>query len=162
MGGWCRRGDVRNALDEPGGMDIPAEVLEAAVVKGQFDNLACFIDHAGIFDGPSLKNLFGTWSDIAYNPETQSIDGTLTVFETDQNNQIADIFAAITSNEPSIDVGVSIVFYGDWEEANKKRTLKRFIKVESADLVFMPAADGRILEALSALNTHGGKEMSED
>jgi hypothetical protein len=56
------------------------------------------------------------------------------------------------------DVGLSIVFYPIWEQNNESRisnpeSLRRIIDirhVESVDLVFEPAADGRILSALSA------------
>ncbi len=147
-------GDIRNVLDKPAGMFIPAHALETAVAHGQFDNLACFIDHAGPFDGPSLRDLFGAWTNIHYNVAKQSVDGTLNVYDTEPNRQIAHILAqTLAPGQPSPDIGVSIVFYGDWQNADRKRTLTRFHKIESADLVFMPASsDSRILEALSTLN----------
>ena len=161
-GRLIRAGEIRNVLDQPAGTIIPPETLQTAVNKNQFNNLACFIDHAGggffFKDSPSLKNLFGVWSDIAWNEETQGVDGTLTVYPSDQNEAIAQLFKSATAEEgPAPDVGVSIVFYAEWQKpdpgaSHAKRKLASFRKIESADLVFMPAADGRILEALSALN----------
>ena len=147
-------GEVRNAIDKPAGIFIPALTLETAVSQGQFNNIACFIDHAGYLDGPSLRDLFGVWTDIYYNVTKQSVDGTLNIYDTDTNRQIAAIFAqTLAPDQPSPDIGVSIVFYGDWQpEGPSRRALTRFHKIESADLVFMPASSGsRILEALSAL-----------
>ena len=159
-GRLIQAGEARNVLDEPAGLFIPAHTLETAVALGQFNNLACFIDHAGILDGPSLRNLFGVWSGIFYNAGQQSVDGTLNIFDSDANGQIAAIFAqALAPDQPSPDIGVSIVFYGDWTadgtagESGSRRSLTRFHKIESADLVFMPASAGsRILEALSAIS----------
>ena len=158
-------GRTRNLLNKPGNLILPAEALKTAVVGMQFDGLACFIDHASMWEGPSLKNLFGVWTNIRWNEETQSVDGVLNVYENDQTKPIIDVFnQALAGDLPAPDLGVSIVFYGEWEdETANPRTLSGFKKVESADLVFMPAADGRILEALSALNDRrGGNEMSKE
>ena len=51
----------------------------------QFDGLACFIDHAGPWEGPSLRNLFGVWTDIHWNDMTESVDGTLNIYQSEQN-----------------------------------------------------------------------------
>ncbi|MFN2188682.1 MAG: hypothetical protein ACK2T3_07950, partial [Candidatus Promineifilaceae bacterium] len=64
------------------------------------------------------------------------------------------------------DIGISIVFWPEWDENHAESwAVKRFRKIESADIVFSPAADGRILEALSTwksadlpINTHFSKE----
>lgn len=163
-------GRIRNVLDKPGNITIPAETLKTAVKKRQFNNIAAFIDHSGWFAGPSLHNLFGVWSDIEYNEETEAVDGTLTCYENEQNSSLIDTLNQVIEDGDKLDIGVSIVFFGKWETKDKSnlRTLLGFQKVESADIVFMPAADGRILEALSALNAssgliknHGGKIMAE-
>jgi hypothetical protein len=162
-GRLIKAGRIRNVLDRPGDIEIPAEALKTAVINLQFDGLSCFIDHAGPWEGPSLKDIFGVWTDVRWNEETQSIDGVLNVFETANTLPIIEVFNQMLAGDlPAPDLGVSIVFYGEWEkESTNPRVLSGFAKVESADLVFMPAADGRILEALSALSRHGGNEMSE-
>ena len=149
-------GRIRNGLDRPGDIEIPAKALKRAVIRDQFDHLACFIDHANHFNGPSLRNLFGVWSDIRWNEETLSVEGTLNVYETSQTQPIIDLFHQVLAAQETLpDLGVSIVFYGEWvKESTQPRVLSGFVKIESADLVFMPAADGRILEALSALSSH--------
>jgi hypothetical protein len=157
-------GRTRNVLDEPGKIMIPAETLKTAVAKEQFDCLAAFIDHAGFWEGPSLHNLFGVWTDIEYNEETQSVDGILNCYENETNKPLIDILNQMLDEDEAPDLGVSIVFFGRWEneEGNPVRKLTGFKKIESADLVFMPAADGRILEALSAINQFGGTPMSTE
>jgi hypothetical protein len=151
-------GRIRNALGEPGHIDVPAQAIQEAIAEGQFDGLACFIDHPGFFESPSLRNLFGTWHSVNWNEETHSADGQLRYYATTETTPIAqrlhEILADNSNGDPIPNVGVSIVFYPEWEKRNKEdefRTIKRFKKIESADLVFSPAADGRILEALSAL-----------
>ncbi len=163
-------GDVRNVLDQPGDLHIPAQALRTAVVQGQFNRIACFIDHAGCADTPSLRNLFGVWSEISWQEESQCVEGRLTAYENEQTRPLIQLLSQILAHgESAPDIGVSIVFYGDWQEDGSKRHLNSFIKIESADLVFMPAADGRILEALSALNLsdyqnprHGGNTMTKE
>ena len=54
-----RAGRIRRADDEPGPFEIPAEVIQAATLAGKFDGLATFVDHAGFFQAPSLRNLAG-------------------------------------------------------------------------------------------------------
>jgi hypothetical protein len=159
-------GRIRNAVDEPGHIEIPVETLQSAALAGQFDDIACFIDHAGPFDGSSLRNLFGVWHSTEFNPGSNSVEGTLRYYDTEANRAIANVFREITqaaaAGEPAPDVGVSIVFYPQWDQNDKKSELmkvKGFRKVESADLVFTPAADGRILEALSALSQPVPKEV---
>ena len=147
-------GRIRNALDKPGQITIPAATLEAAVEMNQFNRLAAFVDHAGWFEGPSLRNLFGVWTDIEYNPESKSVDGILNCYDNDSNAPLIDTLNQMLDEDEPPDLGVSIVFYGTWEtkdQGTEPRKLLGFQKVESADIVFMPAADGRILEALSAL-----------
>ena len=159
-GRLIRAGRVRNHLNQPGTMLITAEAIRDAVALGLFENLACFIDHADAWRNPSLRNLLGVWHNVSWNAQTQSADGRLTVYineETVPTVELMRQFLDDAGHELAVpDIGVSLSFYGEWEATNDyPRVLRQFYQVESADLVFFPAADGRILEALSALNNLG-------
>ncbi|MFL7838042.1 MAG: hypothetical protein ACK2T4_06770 [Candidatus Promineifilaceae bacterium] len=106
-------GRIRNVLDQPGRLEIPAAALKTAVFNLQFDGLACFIDHAGWFAGPSLRNLFGVWTDVHWNEATQSVDGILNVYENELTSPIIEIFNQTLAGDIAPDLGVSIVFLRD-------------------------------------------------
>ncbi len=157
-------GRIRNALDEPGHLIIEAQAIRQAVEASAFDGLACFIDHPGLFDISSLRNLFGSWHSVAWNEETQSAEGILRYYPTTETQAIADrlqqILKDAQNGQPTPDIGVSLVFYpvlASSGEEGEPMTVTRFRKIESADLVFSPAADGRILQALSTI---GGNPMT--
>ncbi len=151
-----RAGRIRNAIDEPGAFIVEAEALKTAVDRGLFNGLACFIDHADWLNGISLKNLFGSWHSITYDETETAVMGTLRYYDNDATRPIADLFDQILADaqdgQPIPDVGVSLVFYPIWTAVSDgPKLLSGFKKIESGDLVFTPAADGRILEALSAI-----------
>ncbi len=155
---FVRAGEVKTASGQPAGIVIQAEALRLAVEL--FDQKAVFIDHAGWLDAPSLRNLVGVTSAPVFNDVEQSIDGDVQFFDTDSAAEIAVILDEILSDpEQAPDVGLSIVFYPTWQfdEATGKRTVVAIKAVESVDLVFQPAADGRVLEALSAKKVGRGR-----
>jgi hypothetical protein len=156
-----RAGHTRNLLNEQTDLFVTPQALQGAVDAGRFEGLACFIDHTDPFGHPSIHNLFGAWSDAKYHPSTQAITATLTTYNTDETRPIIDRLDQILSNgTPAPDIGISLVFYPQYEPGTQR--IQAFAQVESADLVFFPAADGRILEALSALNqSNGGNQMTD-
>ena len=151
-----RAGFTRNLLNEQTDLFVTPEALETAVAEGLFDGLACFIDH---HSQPSLRNLIGNWHFAYYDEGQQAVKATLSTFRTGATGPIIDLLAEILAlqadGQTPPDIGVSLVFYPEWlPSSNGSRRVKRFLQIESADLVFFPAADGRILEALSALTQH--------
>ena len=157
-----RAGYTRNLLNEPTELFVTPEALQSAINAGQFEGLACFIDHTDPHGHPSIHNLFGAWHNAAYHPSTQAITATLTAYDTDETRPIIDRLDQILSNgTPAPDIGISLVFYPQYDPGT--RNIRQFLQVESADIVFFPAADGRILEALSALNqSNGGNHTMTD
>ncbi len=113
-----------------------------------FENKAVFLDHAGFFDYPSLTRLAGNTENTLYNPLDQSIEGEIRLFDTPTGDLAHIILTDLLANPgQSPDIGLSLVFYPQW---NKDRdAIVGVNHVESVDLVFQPAADGRILAALS-------------
>lgn len=172
-----RAGHTRNLLNEKTDMMVTPEALQQAVDDGLFDGLACFIDHD---IQPSLRNLIGNWHFADFNPEEQAVNATLRTFNTSSNAPVIELLEQVVQLQADghtpPDIGVSLVFYPEWASNGAGRQVKKFLQIESADLVFFPAADGRILEALSALKTstkpaiptivgndqHGGNNMAEE
>lgn len=176
-----KEGRIRNADNSPGPFIIPRETLAGAADGGLFDGLAVFVDHPGLFQSPSVKALIGVTYDSFFDAATNCVEATIR-FYVDEARHGADGRLASTIVETlrmmlrdqqdgiqPPDIGLSIVFWPEWEQAEPGsakngdlRTLRAFRKIDSADIVFGPAADGRILEALS---THklieGGNPMSE-
>ncbi|MFN2222018.1 MAG: hypothetical protein ACK2UH_05670 [Candidatus Promineifilaceae bacterium] len=171
-----KAGRIRNADNSPGSFIIPRETLVGAADGGLFDGLAVFADHPGVFQSPSVKALIGVTYDSFYNAATDGVEATIR-FYADESKHGADGRLASTivdtlrmmlrdrqdGIEPP-DIGLSIVFWPEWEETQpgEVKTLRNFRKIDSADIVFGPAADGRILEALSTYRLiEGGIPMSE-
>jgi hypothetical protein len=173
-------GRIRNADDSPGPFTIPRETLAGAADGGLFDGLAVFADHPGLFSSPSVKALIGVTYDSYWNAASEGIDATIRFYVDEDKHgadgrlagTIVDTLRMMLEDQgeglPSPDIGLSIVFWPEWQEEEGERgsprILRSFRKVDSADIVFGPAADGRILEALSSRsygNYQGGNPMTE-
>jgi hypothetical protein len=137
-----------------------------------FNGLAIFADHPGFFQAPEVKHLIGVTHSATFNEETQAADAVFRFYTSDEeqaDGRLADILVdtldVIISDRqegiPAPDLGISLTFWPLWEPGDDRpRILRAFKKIDSADLVFSPAADGRILEALSArAHTVGGNDM---
>ena len=155
---FVRAGQVKGANGMPTGIMVDPEALSKAGASGMFDNKAVFLDHAGFFDYPSLSRLVGTTQASSYNAPDQSIQGEIRLFETPMGEVAEKVISELLdSPNRAPDIGLSIVFYPQW---NKERdTITAINHVESVDLVFQPAADGRIIQALSTQYQQFRKEL---
>jgi hypothetical protein len=166
-----RAGIITRADGSQGNINIPADVLSTAVQLGQFEGIASFADHPGFFQGPEVKDLIGLVHSTSFNDSTQSVDGIIKFYNSEDNpiaNAVADTLNMMLDDSdeglPMPDVGISIVFWAKWkprDNFDEPRELASFRKIDSADVVFGPAADGRILEALSVYAQQGGITMPE-
>ena len=148
---------------------IPADAVQAAA--DLFNNRAVFCDHPddGLFTSgyPSMRDLVGVTQNATYNEDTQSIDGEILMYEhvaADWLIQLMDQIVADQANGlPTPDVGISIVFFGthEWDAdlSPPAKVTKSIEYVESCDIVFGPAAAGRIHTILSMA---GGNPMPEE
>jgi len=156
-----RAGRIKRADGAPGPIEIPAPTLFAAARDNLFEGLAVFADHPSFLENAQVKHLVGVTYDSYFDPDTASVLATIRFYDDEEAG--ADVGLARTiagilkmmlddfNNEiPIPNVGVSIVFWPEWEEGRSDpRIVKELKKIDSADIVFSPAADGRILEALS-------------
>ena len=151
---FVKAGAVLGGNRKPSGITITPEALMSAAPSGLFENKAVFLDHAGFFDYPSLTRLAGSTMNTSYNATEQSIEGEIRLFETPTGDLAEQIISELLGNSGnSPDIGLSIVFYPKWDKEHE--TIIGINHVESVDLVFQPAADGRILQALSAFAGNG-------
>jgi hypothetical protein len=131
---------------------ITAEALQEAAAKGLFNEKAVFIDHANWFTGPELAKLAGTTLEAEYDQDETAIVGKIRLNETESGQLAQVIIDDVLTNDSAPDIGISIVFWPRYEDPNDSSMITGIRYVESVDLVFSPAAEGRILEALSTLN----------
>lgn len=174
-----RAGRITTASGKPGRIMITPDSIQNAVDRGLFEGLAVFADHPGWFEGPSVKALIGMTHAAEFNGVTESADAVIRFYNTGETadarlaNVIAETLAMFIADKekglPPPNIGVSLVFWPIWRNkaANEPRyplILDQFQKIDSADIVFGPAADGRILEALSIYGQtiQGETNMTEE
>ncbi|MGQ9794779.1 MAG: phage major capsid protein [Anaerolineae bacterium] len=136
---------------------IPPDALARAVPA--FNGRAVFIDHAQPGDMPSLRNLVGITAGAHFNPTTQTVEGIIRLYAREDTRWVIQLLDQIVADQAAgletPDIGLSIVFFSTAEMRNGTRVTYQIHYVESIDLVFGPAANGRIK---SALNTDQGEK----
>lgn len=153
---FVRAGPILKSDRTPSSYLIRSSALETAVNSGLFDNKAVFIDHASFFENPSLKNLAGSTLNSTFNPLDHSVEGTIKLSNTPSGRVISDLLDELLSDgDTAPDIGLSLVFYPSWE-GNEITSIQH---IESVDLVFQPAADGRILQALNSIREINSMEV---
>ena len=153
---FVRAGRVRTAAGELSDIEIEAQALQEAVALGLFEGRAVFIDHASPLQSPSLRNLVGVTELAVYDAEEQAVHGRLRLYETHDGKAMQALLTRlledVQAGRPVPDVGLSLTFYPRWGKRDPHSNLRRVVgirQIESVDLVFQPAADGRVLESLS-------------
>lgn len=155
-------GRTRTLTAEPGPWEFTAGAIRGAVAAGQFESLACFVDHANAFDGgPSLRDLFGAWHHVVFDEGSQAARGELHVYRSPDNETILAKLDAISADRRDgyapPDVGISIVCFPDYERAGGGvNRITGFHALESADIVFQPAV------ATARLTFKGDHRMKEE
>lgn len=160
---FVRAGQIRAAGGRLGRVIVERSALQGNV--DLFNNRAVFLDHADWLSAPSVRNLVGVTHGAGWNELDGSIDGLITFYETAAGRDAVNLLERVVADDraglPAPDVGLSLSFYPVWQSSGDGE-LRRVVDiehVESIDLVFEPAADGRILAALSAGNQEGVKTM---
>jgi hypothetical protein len=156
---FVQAGYVRRADGKPSNWRIPAETLQVAVPL--LDGRASYIDHAGWFDEPSVRDLCGVTFGPVWNGEAESIDGGLRLYERPDLEWLRILLDQVLEDQAAgmevPDVGLSLSFYGrhDWIDVGEnpgeeyERVTSEITYVESVDVVFAAGAGGRVREILS-------------
>ena len=154
---FVRAGQIVTTDQRPGPFEIDAEALAGAVGRGLFESRPAFINHADGWTGPDLATMAGISFNATWNAAEAAVDGVIRLYPGPAGEAVGAIFDAMLSDaaagiEPP-NIGLSMVFWPDrWESSDEPDVPDRIMSiryVESIDFVFSPAADGRILEALS-------------
>ena len=168
---FIRAGRVRARDGQPADWFIPAETLQELDRSNLLNARAVFIDHPqdSLFSAgyPSLRDLVGVTGGAHWNPDTQSIDGFIRLYDTTPNQWASALLDQVLADQAAgldtPDVGLSLVFFGNhsYQEEGEKpiRITDHITHVESCDLVFGPAAEGRVRQALSTSTSKGGYSM---
>jgi hypothetical protein len=143
---FVKAGAILLADRQESDIHLRPAALQSAARRDLFDHRAVFIDHAGWFSNPSLEKLAGKTRNARYDPATDSILGEIVFNDTPSGALARQIIDEILGDNHPADIGLSISFYPIWEGQD----ISDIRHVESVDLVFQPAADGRILAALSS------------
>src|SRR3990170_1056696 len=77
---FCKAGRIRAAGNRKSKILIEPGALTSALARGLFEGKAVFVDHAGWFDYPSLKNLAGHTKSAMWNELEQSVEGTIVFY----------------------------------------------------------------------------------
>jgi hypothetical protein len=159
---FARSGQVRAAGNRQGSLVIEPDALSGAVAAGLFDGKAVFLDHAEFFQYPSVTRLAGVTQAAGYADGV--VSGQIELLDTPAGRVAAELLDEILAlGTAGPDVGLSMVIYPLWQSGvgdASEQGLRRVVEikhVESVDLVFEPAADGRILAALSAARQLNGR-----
>ncbi len=119
---FVKAGRVKAAGNRQSNIEVTEKALVSAFNNLFFDSKAVFLDHAGWFDHPSLKNLAGVTSDIEYDPASKAIVGTITLYSGMEHiATLLDDMLAEGKGAP--DVGLSIVFWPVWEESSDENSV---------------------------------------
>ena len=86
---FVRAGRVRSSANAPSNIEITALALQSAWSSGLFNGKAVFIDHASLWDYPSLENLVGVTQSSTWNEEDESIQGAIKLYSTPSGISIA-------------------------------------------------------------------------
>lgn len=156
-------GRVRASGNRPSNIVIEAEALRQAMAQGLFDNIASFLDHPGLFAAPSLRNLVGVTQAATWVEASQAVEGEIRLYNTPDSSVLAalldEVLADRQEGQPVPDIGLSLVFWPEWAPRQEGQAEQRIVSirhVESVDYVFQPAAEGRVLAALSARRVQPG------
>jgi hypothetical protein len=160
---------VRAVGDMTADIEIMPGALAHAWADGLFENRAVFVDHAGAFEYPSLRNLVGVTLGAQYHEMDGAVDGIVRLYDTPEAQSLGELVAQWLDDrqagEATPDIGLSLVFYPLWETALSPQESVRRITgirhVESVDFVFEPATESRVVKALSRCPVTGFPDAAD-
>lgn len=137
------------------GITFGRDVLMQAVPM--YDSLPVFIDHAGLGNPPSVRNLAGTLQTPSWNEQEQGIQAKLKASGPAADVLLALREAAKTDTAIMKAVGFSCVVN---VQLNKTGAVTKIVRVKSVDVVIDPARGGKFLSA--HLGHKGVNTMSDE
>ncbi len=145
------------------GLMFPMEVLIAAANMGMFEGIKAFIDHRDLgipkpnLQNPNnrnLQNIAGLWMNTSWNGESLAVEGDFVMSFTKNNAFLWDLIQFQSEANESdrflqqvFGVSAVIQFSSGFED--KIPTVRRILRVFSADFVTDPARGGELITKLS-------------
>jgi len=146
-------GTVRGKGNQSTAIQLEAHALMKAVIDELFIRKAVFIDHASLHAQPSLDRLAGVTIVADWNHSQQAVEGIIRLHNTPTGRLAAELIDELLRDpESAPDVGLSLVCYPTYRREEERLIVGKINYIESVDLVFEPAAEGRLLAALSSGN----------
>jgi len=131
-------------------LDFSAAVLKDSLPM--WDNLPCFLDHPGFFEGPSVRDLAGALHDPAWNETSQGIQANLV--PAGPSGEVLSRLRETAKSDPAImsAIGFSAVLNVKYESHGNVEAMQMspdkvetINSVASVDCVINPARGGRFL-----------------
>lgn len=138
------------------GIRFSSAVLQEAV--SLYDSKPVFIDHAGLFEAPSVRNLAGTLHAPAWDNGRRGIAAKLTPAGPAKDVLLAVREAAKTNPAIMEAVGFSSVVN---VKLDTKGNVTKIVRVKSVDVVIDPARGGKFLSAYHSQGQKGDKSMTD-
>ncbi len=121
-----------------------------------WEGAACFVDHAGFWEGPSLKDLAGVFESPRWSEESRGVRMVLKTMGP-LGGLVEELGRQILGEEgarPNVGFSADISFQA------KQREVTKILRVYSVDLVFNPARGGAFVRALNSVR--GGSLIMAD
>src|SRR5690606_5774332 len=145
-----RAGRTRPLRGFAQGVMVAPESLREAAARGLFDGAPLFFQHR-LEDGRDLRDMAGVLAAARYDEATEAVLAELHPYSNAAGQELAALIADFRRHRqdgiPAPDVGVSLDAYFIVDREATPPIAARLTELRSVDIVFRPAADGRILAA---------------
>lgn len=143
-----RAGRTRPLRGFAQGVMVAPESLREAAARGLFDGAPLFFQHR-LEDGRDLRDMAGVLAAARYDEASESVLAELHPYSTAAGQELAALVADFRRHRengiPAPDVGVSLDAYFIVDRETTPPRAVRLTELRSVDIVFRPAAGGRIL-----------------
>lgn len=85
---FVRAGRINSGAGKQADIEITTQALADAVARGLFEGRAVFVDHAGFFEYPSLRDLVGVSSNAVSIDHGQEVNGQIRLYDTPQAHRL--------------------------------------------------------------------------
>jgi hypothetical protein len=131
------------------GIRFTAAALRQAVDDGHFTGAAVFFTHVLDSSTRDVRDLAGVTANATFNEETQAVEGVVIPYSNGAGQELTSLASDFRRHRESgidrPDVGVSLDAFFILDKSSSPPRTERMAELLSVDIVFKPAAEGRIL-----------------
>jgi hypothetical protein len=144
----ARAGRTRPVRGFAGGVVLAAGTLREAAGRGLFEGAPVFFKHARE-DGRDVRDMAGVLAGASFDEGERAVLAELHPFSNRAGGELAALVGDLRRQRvlgiPAPDVGVSLDAFFVFDRAVEPPLSRQMTELVSVDIVFRPAADGRIL-----------------